>query len=132
MVTIGYQIVVDQDTPGVSPRAQDGGGCGQPGASGLIPFEQVEGMNQQYCLCDEGPCGSPTKPAVTLKQGTYPATFTWDKHTWFGPSDTGNPEGPLFTVGDYTLQVNAIGTQLVGANQVGFNVTGTLPIRLTP
>jgi hypothetical protein len=46
-----------------------------------------------------------------LKQGSYPSTFTWDKHSWFGPSDTNNPEGPPFTVGDYTVTVSAIGTQ---------------------
>jgi hypothetical protein len=127
-----YRVVIDQDIAGVTARAQDGGMCGDPGPSGLIPFEKVDGNQQMYCICDLGKCAPTTGTPVTLKQGSYPATFTWDKHNWFGPSDTGNPEGPVFPVGDYTVTVSAIGIQASPTGDVGFVITATLPIHLVP
>jgi hypothetical protein len=131
-VSIPYQIVVDQDVTGVTPRPQDAGQCDKPGASGLITFAKVAGNNQQYCLCDVGLCAPQMNPAVTIKAGTYPATFTWDKHTWFGPSDFNNPEGPLFTAGDYTLTISAIGLQTTSSGDVGWTITATMPVHLVP
>ena len=36
--------------------------------------------------------------------------FEWDGVHWTGPSDWGNPPGPPFPPGKYTLEVSAIGT----------------------
>jgi hypothetical protein len=127
-VDFTYNVVVDQDVAGVVPQPQDAGGCGAPGPSGLIVFESVGGGGQNYCLCDTGLCAPPGGMPVTLKQGTYPATFSWDKRNWSGPSDTGNPEGPPFPVGDYTVSVSAVGSYTGAA----FNVSASLPIQLVP
>lgn len=129
-IAINYQVVVDADVSGVHPRPQDAGHCDPPGPSGLITFEKVDGNQQQYCLCDVGPCPGPGTDPVTIKKGSYPGTFTWDRHNWFGPSDTLNPEGPLFPVGDYTLTVSAIGTVDQGGSQAGFVINATMPIHL--
>ena len=131
-VSIPYHVVVDQDVGGVTPRTQDGGQCGKPGASGLITFEKVAGNAQQYCLCDVGKCPPPSPPPVTLKKGSYPFTFTWDKRNWFGPSDTNTPEGMAFPVGDYTLTVSAIGLQATPNGDMGFVIEATLPVHLVP
>ena len=131
-VAIPYHVVVDQDVTGVTPRTQDGGQCGKPGSSGLIIFEKVDGNAQHYCLCDIGQCPPSTSPPVTLKKGSYPSTFTWDKNNWFGPSDTNKPEGQAFPVGDYTFTVSAIGLQTTSSGDMGFVITGTLPIHLIP
>jgi hypothetical protein len=131
-ITIPYQVAVDQDTGGVIPRAQDAGQCGQPGPSGLITFEQVDGDGQKYCLCNTGKCAPPSGSQVTLKQGSYPAKFTWSKNNWLGPSDTGNPEGAPFPVGDYTLTVSAVGSIITPDSETPFSVTGTMPIHLVP
>jgi len=131
-ITIPYQVVVDQDTSGVIPSEQYASQCGQPGPSGLITLEQVDGNGQKYCLCNMGKCAPPIGSPVTLKQGSYPATFTWSKNNWLGPSDTGTPEGPPFPVGDYMLTVSAVGSLLGPAGEVPFSVTGTLPIYLVP
>jgi hypothetical protein len=132
LVTIPYRVVVSHDVAGVTPRPQDAGMCDAPGASGLITFEKVDGGGQQYCLCDVGLCAPTNAAPVTLKAGSYPATFTWDKRNWFGPSDTGNPKGPAFPAGDYTVTVSAIGMHDVGGFEEGFVVTATLPIQLVP
>ena len=89
-ISIPYDVVVAQDVAGVTPLPQDGGQCGQPGASGLIVFEQLAGSGQKYCLCDTGLCMPPQGSAVTLHAAEYPASFKWDGRNWNGPSDTGN------------------------------------------
>jgi hypothetical protein len=127
-----YRVVVDDDVPSVSPRPQDATQCDLPGASGLITFEKVDGNGQSYCVCEKGKCLPPNNPAVTLKKGSYPFTFTWDKRNWYGPSDTNNPEGPPFPVGDYTVTISAIGTQATPSGDAGFVIMATLPIHLLP
>jgi hypothetical protein len=131
-ISFPYKVVIDQHIAGVVPRAQDAGGCGRPGASGLITFEKVDGNRQNYCICDTGLCPPPKDTPVTLPKGSYPGTFTWDKRNWDGPSDTARPEGPPFPAGDYTVTVSAVGTQLVAGKQVEFVVKGTLQIHLVP
>jgi hypothetical protein len=131
-VTIPYHIVVDQDVAGVTPRPQDASQCDQPGPGGLITFAKVDGNAQQYCRCDNGKCAPPQNPPVTLKAGSYAGTFTWDKHNWFGPSDSNNPEGPVFPVGDYTFTLSAIGVQTTVDGEMGWVITATMPIHLVP
>jgi hypothetical protein len=132
LVVIPYRVVVDQDVFSITPKPQDLGHCEMPGPSGLITLEKVDGGQDHYCLCDVGFCANPMIPPVTLKQGSYDATFTWDERNWYGPSDTDNPEGAPFPVGDYTLTVSAIGVQSVTKGDLPFEVSATLPIRLVP
>jgi hypothetical protein len=106
----------------------DAGGCGQPGPGGLIVFEKLEGAGQTYCICDEGLCAPPADTPVTLSAGTYVTTFAWDGKNWLGPSDTGNPKGPAFPPGKYTLTLTAKGK----AQGQPFEVQTTLPVTLLP
>lgn len=131
-LSIQYQVVVDADVPGVRPTPQDAGACGQPGASGLILFEEVKGGDQQYCLCDVGLCEGLPQPVATLAQGIYPATFTWDGHNWGGPSDTANVEGPLFVEGDYAFTVSATGFLATTNGEVPFEIESAIPIHVVP
>jgi hypothetical protein len=129
-ISIAYDVVVDADLAGVVPG-------GQPwqagaGASGLLTFELLSGSGQRYCLCDLGLGPAlPTVP-ITLKQGTYPMAFTWDGHDWEGPSDTGNPKGPLFPVGTYRLDVTATGTVTDPSGTRVFDVSGAFRVTLVP
>jgi hypothetical protein len=126
-ISIPYDIVVSQDVVGVVPKPQDAGGCGRPGNSGLIVLEDLRGGPDDYCLCDLGLCAPPSSMPVTLHAGTYPNAFTWTGHQWNGPSDTGNPKGPLFPPGDFVLTVTATGTKEGGT----FTIEATLTIHLT-
>jgi len=130
----GYQVVVEDDLPGVLPKPQDAGWCGQPGPSGLITFGRVNGNDQNYCICDTGLCQGPSEVPVTLKAGTYDGVFEWDGVNWGGPSDTGNPKGEAFPPGTYTLTISAKGTWEDPAAGVmpPFTVTGTFVVNLTP
>jgi hypothetical protein len=127
-IAIPYDVVVTNDVAGVILTPQNAGGCGLPGNSGLIVFEQLAGNGQSYCLCDTGLCGPASLPPVTLRAGSYAGAFSWDGKNWNGPSDTGNPKGAPFPPGTYTLTVRATGT---GGGST-FVVSATLAIRLTP
>ena len=130
-ISIGYEVVIDESIPDVTPRAQDAGNCDQPDGSGLIPFELLAGGGQRYCICDVGLCRAmPT--ATTLVAGRFHHTFMWDGTNWTGPSDTGNPPGPPFPAGSYTLSVSAVGTWIVGGGTTPFRVLGTMGITLVP
>jgi hypothetical protein len=131
-ITIDYQVVVAQDVMGVIADTQDAGGCGSPGMSGLILFEDLSGNGQHYCLCDIGLCPGPSGTPVTLPAGTYPGSFSWEGINWGGPSDTGQPFGPPFPPGSYTLEVSALGDVMDMNGTVPFSVTGTFPIHLVP
>jgi hypothetical protein len=131
-IQVAYQVVVTQDTPGIIADTQDAGGCGSPDSSGIIVFEDLSGNGQHYCLCDTGLCPGPSDIPVTLPAGTYPATFSWSGTNWGGPSDTGQPMGPPFPPGDYTLEVSAIGNRMDVNGTLPFSVTGTFPIHLIP
>jgi hypothetical protein len=127
-IMIPYDVVVASDVTGVVPAPQDAGGCGSPGASGLIVFEQLAGGGQSYCLCDTGLCAPGSPSPVTLRAGSYAGVFSWTGHNWGGPSDTGNPMGAAFPAGSYSLTVSARGTQ----SGASFAVAATLTIVLTP
>jgi hypothetical protein len=127
-IAIAYDVIVASDVAGVVPKPQDMGDCGQPGSSGLIPFERLQGGGQSYCLCDTGLCRAMPLPPRTLLAGRYTNTFSWDGKNWSGPSDTLNPQGAPFPPGDYTLNVSATGTR----GTQSFTVSATLAIRLTP
>ena len=125
-VTIPYVVLVEADISGVIPRPQDGGGCGQPGASGLILFEDLSGAGQRYCICDEGLCAAPPPTPVTIPAGQTSSEFTWTGRSWWGPSDTGNPMGAPFPPGSYTLEVSAVGT----VSGEDFRVAGSFAVTL--
>jgi hypothetical protein len=127
-IAIPYDVLVANGVADVVPTPQDAGMCGQPGSSGLILFERLDGGGQVYCLCDTGLCLAMPLPPRTLQAGMYANTFSWNGRNWMGPSDTGNPQGLPFPPGDYTLTVRATGTH----SAASFVVSATLAIRLTP
>ena len=102
--------------------------CVEPGPSGLYLLERVSGNGQSYCLCDNGFCASPPSNPTTLRAGTYPAVFRWDGMNWYGPSDTGNPEGPAFPAGTYVLELSARGNYA----GIAFEILDSLPLTLVP
>ncbi len=126
-ITIPYTIIVEQDVDDVVVLPQDAGRCGQPGASGLIVFEQLTGSGQNYCRCDVGLCAGPDETPRTIAAGSTPASFEWTGRNWYGPSDTGNPLGDPFPAGIYTLQASAIGR----VDGVDFSVSNTFLITLS-
>jgi len=126
-IDIDYAVVVDAPLASVTVRPQDAGGCGAPGPSGLVTFEQLAGGAQRYCLCDTGLCPGGDR-TVALAAGSYPASFHWTGRNWGGPSDTGMPMGAPFPAGDYTLRVSAIGSYA----SASFTVASTFPIHLVP
>lgn len=105
-IEIPYTVTIEDEIR-LTPVAQDDGGCGRPDESGLIVFFEITGDDgQRYCVCDVGICPY-TEDSVLLVPGTYPRTVSWNGTNWTGPSDTGNPYGPLFTPGEATLTVTA-------------------------
>ena len=132
-LVIPYQIVIQSDVHDVVALPMDAGQCGQPDQSGLIPFPQIEGGGQKWCVCDTGLCMGPdTKPKL-LVAGTFDASFKWDGVNWFGPSDTGNPKGSAFPVGGYTVTVKVKGYRDdAGKGKVPFEVVGTRTLVLVP
>ena len=127
-ISVPYDIVIAHTVTGVVATPQDAGGCDRAGASGLIPFAELTGGGQRYCLCDTGLCMAPSMTPVTLAAGTTSAQFTWDGVNWTGPSDTGNPKGPAFPASSYTLRISATGR----VNGNAFTVAATYPITLVP
>lgn len=130
-LTFKYTIDVAQPIADVTPFQSDAGGCGQPDASGLIPFATVAGGDQSYCLCDVGLCPG-TTTTVDLVPGEFPDTFAWDGVNWSGPSDTDNPKGAPFPPGDYEVKIVAPGTVGPEGEATEFTVLATLPITLVP
>jgi hypothetical protein len=135
-IAIEYDVVVDADVTGVIPEGQNSAPAAGP--SGLIVFEKLAGAGQNYCLCDVG-LGAMTSPnPVTIKMGTYHSTFSWMGKNWNGPSDTGNPMGTPFPVGDYRLDVSAIGSVVdadagsADAGSKSFKVDAGFRITLVP
>ncbi|MCC6996584.1 MAG: hypothetical protein IT370_18380 [Deltaproteobacteria bacterium] len=127
-LSVPFDIVVAHAVPGVVATPQDGGQCERADASGLIPFAELTGGGQRYCLCDTGLCVPPSTTPVTLAAGTTSAQFTWDGVNWTGPSDTNNPKGAAFPAGSYTLRISATGT----VNGTAFTIAATYPITLVP
>ncbi len=126
-IEIPYTVLVEAEIPGVVNSKQDAGGCGQPGPSGLILFEDLGGDGERYCLCDTGLCADPPQIPVTIPASETSATFAWTGTNWWGPSDTGNPLGEPFPAGTYTLEVSALGA----VDSVEFAVSNSFEVTLT-
>ena len=131
-LALDYEVVINADVTGVRPIALDAGKCDKPGPSGLVTSVLIAGGTEEYCLCDNGLCLGDDLPLATLAQGTYPSTFAWSGHNWNGPSDTLEPEGPLFIVGEYTYTVNATGTVMTANGEVPFAIDAKMPIHVVP
>lgn len=126
-ITFSYTLIVDAPVQQVVPATQDAGGCGQPGAGGLIIFNRIQGGEQSWCICDTGLCMGPDDTPVTLDAGAWGGSFEWDGVNWFGPSDFGNPKGDSFPVGTYTVTISAKGTR----DGAAFEVLNSFEIELT-
>jgi len=127
---IDYVVKIDEDIDGVHPAPQDAGWCGDPGPSGLIMFEALQGSGQRYCQCDVGLCQEMPVEYRTIKKGVFPASFEWDGRNWTGGSDTLRPKGDPFPPGRYTLTVSAIGLRRVEDQETRFDVRGVFPLDL--
>ena len=130
-IQIDYRVVVTNDIPNVHPTPQNTP-CEGPGPSLLYVFENLGGDGQNYCLCDLGLCQGPGPDPVTIPQGTYPASFSWDGKNWTGPSDFGNPKGAAFPLGDYTLTVSSKGDWTEAGVNKPYEVVGTAVVHLVP
>ncbi len=125
-VSIPYEVRVDSALT-VVPSSQDAGGCERPGPSGLtVSFRIQNSLDEVYCLCDVGLCMATQDPSV-LVVGTHSQKIEWSGTTWSGPSDTGNPLGPVFSAGPATLTVSALGKKGDGTP---FLVSSTMTIRV--
>lgn len=130
-IQIGYQVVVANDVPNVHPLSQDTG-CGGAGPSLLYVFENLGDNGQNYCICDQGLCPGSGPDPVTIPQGTYAASFSWDGKNWSGPSDTGMPKGAAFPPGDYTLTVSSKGDFTEAGVNKPYEVIGKAIVHLVP
>jgi hypothetical protein len=133
-IQIPWHEEVDQTISGLHPTQTDAGRCMQPDDAGLIVTYQISGGGQQYCLCDQGLC-APQSFTTTALAGNYYHAIAWDGRNWFGPSDTGNPEGAPFPPGTYTIVLTTTGTfdSDPGATSGGpFTLTATRTITITP
>lgn len=127
-ITFHYRILVEEELHDVASRPLDAGQCDEIGPSGLRTLEKIHGGSQTWCICDSGWCAAP-QDGVTLFPGEYADSFDWDGLNWNGPSDTGDPPGDPFPVGQYNLVVRAEGKY--GKLQSDFAVTATMQIHLT-
>jgi hypothetical protein len=133
-IQIPWHEEVDQTISGLHPTQADAGRCMQPDEAGLIVTYQISGGGQQYCLCDQGLC-FPQTFTTTAVAGNYYHSIGWDGRNWFGPSDTGNPEGAPFPPGTYTIVLTATGTfdgAPVATSGGPFTLTATRTITITP
>ena len=131
-VEIGYSVEIAEDLQDIISKPTDAGGCDQPGPSGLRVSEKLEGGEQSYCLCDVGLCMPPEQKGVTIKKGSYPASFKWDGVNWFGPSDFNNPKGPPFPPGTYTLTLRSTGSTDVPGVPIPFEIKATATVTILP
>jgi hypothetical protein len=133
-IEIPYHEEIDAPVGGLRPAQGDAGGCQQPDEAGLIVSYQISGGGQSYCLCDVGLCAAQsfiTSAAV----GNYYHQIAWDGRNWYGPSDTGNPEGAPFPAGTYTITLTATGAAEGVPDQSSggaFTMTATRTITITP
>ncbi len=126
-ISVPYEVIVASSVLGVSPWAQDAGGCGSPGPSGLTIFERLQGGDELYCMCDVGLCAPNAQMTTDLVPGSHAHAFEWDGVNWTGPSDFGNPQGAPFPPGSYTLDISAKG-DVDGAE---FEIKVAWPIHIT-
>jgi hypothetical protein len=133
-IQIPYHEEIDQPLGNLYPIQADAGRCQQPDEAGLIVSYDISGGGQRYCLCDQGLCAPQsftTSPAV----GNYYHQIVWDGRNWYGPSDTGNPEGAPFPVGTYTVTLTATGNTSGipdATSAAPFTLTATRTITITP
>jgi hypothetical protein len=133
-IDVPYEISIAHDVAATVPGIH---ACTSPDASGLAPYESVDGAGQHYGIDDTGLC-QPQTQKVTIKAGTYPHSFHWDGRNWTGPSDFGQPEGAAFPVGAYVLSVDAAGT--IGAVSDGgdggtatpYDVVAKMHVQIVP
>ncbi len=132
-IEVSYHLTVEEDLPGVISPPMDAGLCGSPDVGGLHVMEYLGGNDQAYCVCDIGLCQPQEWHEGTLSAGVHLAVFSWDGRNWYGPSDTMNPKGDPFPVGEYTLNVISVGTRVTSAGEtVGYEVLGTFRLYLVP
>jgi hypothetical protein len=133
-IAIPYHEEVDSPVANIHPVQGDAGGCQQPDAAGLIVSYQISGGGQQYCICDQGLCASQSF-TTSAAAGDYYDEIPWDGRNWYGPSDTGNPEGAPFPVGTYSVTLTATGV-LGGvpdqSSSAPFTLTALRTITITP
>ena len=130
-IVIPYTLTVEKEWEALYSHPQDDGGCGSPNESGLLLFEKISGLDQLYCICDEGECGGEILPTRSRK-GVYPQGFIWDGRNWMGPSCHDAPKGDFFPVGVYTLQVRATGERALEEQRIPFSVEATLKVHIKP
>lgn len=128
-----YEIVVEDDLPGVTSFRLDDGSCDQPDESGLVALERIRGgSGRVYCICDSGRCGRHSHQA-DLEAGTWETRFEWDGRNWRGPSDTMNPKGAPFPPGTYIFSVEASGQYLApGGVEERFEIYAQTSFHLVP
>jgi hypothetical protein len=95
-------------------------------------FENLGDNGQNYCLCDQGLCPGSGPDPITIVQGTYPGSFSWDGKNWSGPSDFNAQKGPAFTPGDYTLTVSSKGDWTDAGIKKNYDVTGAVVVHIVP
>jgi hypothetical protein len=129
-VQVGYHIIISDNVDTIF--ATDLATCGAPDSTGLIPFEEIYGNNQKYCLCDKGLCFYVNGGYLSkLVKGTYSKVFQWQGRNWYGPSDTMNPQGAPFPAGSYTLKVSVAGRSKVNGVFEDFTVSDSISVMLT-
>ena len=134
-IDIGYQVVTTEPVNGVVPEPLDSSGCGVPGESGLIVFEELSSTtngNENYCFCDLGSC-TPEPPApLTLPVGTFESNFSWDGRSFNGPGDANLTPGEPFPPGLYVLSLRAAGQQEIDGARTTFEVGASMTLRILP
>jgi len=133
-IAIPYHEEIDMPIGGLHPAQGDAGGCQLPDEAGLIVSYQISGGGQQYCVCDVGLCAAQSF-VTSAAVGNYYHQIAWDGRNWYGPSDTGNPEGAPFPVGTYTVTLTATGAVEGVPDQTSggaFTMTATRTITITP
>jgi hypothetical protein len=133
-IGIPYHEEIDQPLAGLYPIQGDAGRCQQPDEAGLIVSFDISGGGQRYCLCDQGLCAAQSF-STSAAVGNYYHQILWDGRNWYGPSDTGNPEGAPFPVGTYTITLTATGNTSGisdATSAAPFTLTATRTITITP
>jgi hypothetical protein len=133
-IAIPYHEEIDMPIGGLYPTQTDAGNCQVPDEAGLIVTYQIAGGGQSYCVCDTGLCALQSF-STSAAEGNYYHQIAWDGRNWYGPSDTGNPEGAPFPVGTYTVTLTATGAVEGVPDQTSggaFAMTATRTITITP
>jgi len=128
-IQIPYQILIAENVDTI--YAMQLATCTQPDSSGLIPLEGLYGNDQEYCKRDNGFCLYSLDGYLSkLRAGIYPYLFQWTGRNWYGRSDTGNPLGDPFPVGDYIFKVSIKGRSKVNNSYKEFNIQDSINVHL--